>query len=583
MKKLYNRIRVLLSPLIEKIRLVITSFSKKEKVVFLVFVIVLFIGTFGLLIKINNSFMVQVPRHGGSISEGIIGSPRFINPVLSYSSADNDLVALVYSGLMRKDNNDNLIPDLAESYEISKDGLNYTFVLKDKIFFHDGEPITADDIIFTIDKVKDPIIKSPQKINWEGISVSKIDDKTIMFSLKRPYSSFLENTTLGILPAHLWENSPTEINDYNINPIGSGPFKIEKVDKQSNGIINSLELKSFKRFALGKPYIDGITFKFYANESELISALLGGEVEQISSITPKNASILKDKKYTIKSFVLPRIFGLFFNQNKNQIFTNKSVVKAIDLAIDKNRIIQEVLSNYGEKIDGPIPPSMIAYQKIDSGGEISWEENLKKAEEILSKDGWTKGEDGSLVKTKTVKKKKFTESIEFSISTSNTPELAQVAEIIKENLASLGMRVEIKTFEAGNLSQLVIRPREYEALLFGQIVSNESDLSAFWHSSQRKDPGQNIALYTSAKADKILEEAPSIVDENARIKKYIQFEDEIRKDLPAIFIYSPNFIYVVSKNLKGISFEHLAFPADRFSNSYLWYLKTDHVWKVFAK
>ena len=145
------------------------------------------------------------------------------------------------------------------------------------------------------------------------------------------------------------------------------------------------------------------------------------------------------------------------------------------------------------------------------------------------------------------------------------------------------MKVDVKTFEVGNLNQSVIRPRKYDALLFGEIINHESDLFAFWHSSQRKDPGLNVAMYTNAKVDKILEDASITIDEQQRIKKYAQFEAEVKKDMPAIFLYSPNFIYVVSQNLKGLSILNITSPKDRFSNVYLWYTETENVWKIFAK
>ena len=154
--------------------------------------------------------------------------------------------------------------------------------------------------------------------------------------------------------------------------------------------------------------------------------------------------------------------------------------------------------------------------------------------------------------------------------------------MIKQDLASVGMKVDIKTFEIGNLNQTVIRPRKYDALLFGQIINHESDLFAFWHSSQRKDPGLNVAMYTNAKVDKILEDAFITVDEQSRIKKYAQFEDEIKKDMPAVFLYSPDFVYVVSKNLNNLSIDHLVSPKDRLLNSYLWYTQVDNVWKIFS-
>jgi len=160
-------------------------------------------------------------------------------------------------------------------------------------------------------------------------------------------------------------------------------------------------------------------------------------------------------------------------------------------------------------------------------------------------------------------------------------ELARSAAFIQEDLAAIGMRVDVKTFEAGNLNQSVIRPRKYDALLFGQIINHESDLYAFWHSSQRKDPGLNVAMYTNTKVDKILEDAFVTVDEQTRIKKYAQFEDEIKKDMPAVFLYSPKFLYVVAKNLKGLAMDHATLPSDRFSGVYLWYTETDNIWKIF--
>jgi len=585
MENPYNRIRNLKLPSKNELRSAIFSFSKKEWLIFLGLTIVLFISTIIILESINKSFMTGVPMRGGSISEGIIGTPRFVNPILALSDADRDLVSLVYSGLMRKNPDGTLIPDLAEKYEMSKDGLTYTFTLKDKIYFQDGKPITIEDIVFTINEVKDPIIKSPYKANWEGVNIEKIDEKTIKFTLKQPYASFLENTTLGIMPAHLWSGSPMELNNANTNPIGSGPYEVGNVSKQSSGIINYYNLKSFKKFALGNPYIKQITLRFYPNEDDMISALKSGEVDQISSITPANAKILKDTGNRIESSVLPRVFGLFFNQNQAQIFTDKHIIQAIDQAIDKDKIVNEVLEGYGVVIDDPIPPNMIEYQKLSTEDNSSHEEKLKKAEDILLKDGWKKNSDGFLEKTISDKKKKTksTTNIEFSISTGNAPELAKSAELIKQNLESIGMKVDIKTFEIGNLNQSVIRPRNYDALLFGQIINHESDLFAFWHSSQRNDPGLNVAMYTNSKVDKILEDAFITVDEKSRVKKYAQFEDEIKKDMPAVFLYSPDFLYVVSKNLEGLSINHITSPSDRFLNSYLWYTQKDNVWKIFSK
>src|SRR3989344_1124146 len=234
MKNFYNRMRNFKLQKRAALNSAILSFSKKERIIFIVLVVILVISTVSILQSINKSFMVNIPRHGGAVSEGIIGTPRFINPILAFSDADLNLLSLIYSGLMRKTADGALVPDLAEKYEMSPDGLNYTFTLKNGIPFQDGKPVTADDVVFTINEIKDPLIKSSRKINWDGVIIEKIDSKTVKFTLKQPYASFLDNATLGIMPAHIWAGTPMELNDANTNPIGSGPFMINKTNKQSS-------------------------------------------------------------------------------------------------------------------------------------------------------------------------------------------------------------------------------------------------------------------------------------------------------------------------------------------------------------
>ncbi len=317
--------------------------------------------------------------------------------------------------------------------------------------------------------------------------------------------------------------------------------------------------------------------------SELRQALIDKKVEEISSITPLNAENLKERNFQIESATLPRIFGLFFNQNVNHLFTDKAVVSAISQAIDKDKIVRDVLFGYGTPIDSPIPLYVIP--RGDSQNTISTprQDVLKKVEDDLSKAGWKKNADGFLEKTTTDKKNKITTKLEFSISTGNAPELVKTAELIQQDLAAVGIKVEIKSFETGNLNQNVIRPRKYDALLFGQVINRNLDLYAFWHSSQKTDPGLNIALYSNSKVDKILEDAFVSLNEDARVKKYIQFETEIKKDMPAVFLYSPDFIYVVPKNLKEFKVGNIISPSDRYLNAYEWYTETENVWKVFAK
>ncbi|MCG2694493.1 ABC transporter substrate-binding protein [Candidatus Parcubacteria bacterium] len=529
-----------------------------------------------MLYKVNKYFIVEIPAKGGQLVEGSIGSPRFINPLLSISNADRDLTILVYSGLLRATPDGQLINDLAKEYTISEDGLVYDFILKDDIFFHDGNPITTDDVEFTLKSSQDNVIKSPKRANWDGVGVEKINDKQIRFTLKSPYSPFLENTTLGILPKHIWGGIEPEqfaFSQFNVEPIGSGPYKIESLKRNSSGILEKYELVPFKKYILGEPYISKLTINFYPNEEELLNAYNKGYVESINTISPEKAKELETKVVRIETIPLPRIFGVFFNQNKNSVFTHIEVRQALDRALDKDKIVDEVLNGYGIAIDGPIPPASKFFD------EISDDENTKTAIEILENNGWKLNEEG-------IMEKKFNKTVTpliFKIATSNAPELKAVANLVKRQWEEIGAKVTLDIFEIGDLNQNVIRPREYDALLFGEIIGRDMDLFAFWHSSQRNDPGLNISLYANITVDKLLEEVRSIHDEEIKVEKYKKFQSEIRDDLPAIFIYSPEFIYILPEKIKNFSLGQITMPSERFLDIYNWNIKTDKVWKIFSK
>lgn len=570
-----------LSSLKQKIIRAINSFSVKETALF-VFLSAVFLGSLvGIVWKINNSFMVSVPAKGGEITEGVIGAPRFINPLLAISDADRDIASLVYSGLLRADADGALIPDLASKYEVSEDGRTYLFTLRDDAYFHNGDKVTADDVVFTILKAQDSALKSPKRANWEGVSVEKINDLEVKFALKQAYSPFLENATLGILPKNIWKEAGSEqfsFSEFNVLPIGSGPYKITKVKKNSSGIPSYYELSSFKRFVLGAPYINKIIIRFYPNEEALVSAYKKKEIEGMNAIPPNLAVSLKGDGARIESFPLPRIFGIFLNQNQANIFTDKAVREALDVLVDKDSIIEKVIHGYGLKIDGPIPKGGLGYESAEEK-KLTAEERVAAAKKILESAKWKWNK-----KTEKWEKKvgKETRVLQFSLSTGEAPELKDAALIAKENWALAGIKTEIKIFETGDLNQNIIRPRKYDALLFGEIIGRDSDPFAFWHSSQRLDPGLNIALYTNIKADKLLEDARKINDIEKRAEKYSLFQKEIRADVPAIFLYSPEFIYAVPNGVNGLQVGFITVPSERFLSVNKWFIKTNRVWKIFA-
>ncbi|NVN96759.1 hypothetical protein HXX01_00720 [Candidatus Nomurabacteria bacterium] len=571
MHKFLSFIKEFRFPKKQELKDALTSFSKKEYYLFLSILVVAFVSMFVILNNLNNKFLVDVPVSGGAITEGIIGMPTLINPVLAISDADKDMTSLIYSGLMRRDADGNFINDLASSHNVSTDGLIYTFVIKDNATFHDGKKITADDIIFTVNKIKDSAIKSPKRTAWEGISVEKADDKTVVFKLKQPYISFLDNMTTGILPSHIWKNiedSQFGISPFNVKAIGSGPYKFSSVTKNKDGIPEKYVLKRFTNFTLGVPHIKNITIVSYANEKELLGAIQSGAIDQASGISPVNADSLKSNYRVIHTAATPRILGIFYNSLNNKIFADANVVKAFNYALNKQEIVDKVLYGYGTVVESPVPLTIIPSnnEKQDTSTDF-----IKKANDLLEKSGWTMKEDGfrskggttTVTKTKKVGKKTITEKVKvnngplvplaFSLTTGDSKELRYATEIIKTEFEKIGAKVDIqKVYEMGPLNQ-VIRDREYEALFFGQIINQESHLYSFWHSSQRKAPGLNISMYNNVKVDKILEEAQKTMDQEERISKYKDLVLEFNKDLPALLIYSPQFLYVTSSDLNNIN------------------------------
>ena len=559
----------------------IVSFSPRSRLILGVIAVIFAISTAVLFWRLNDLIVVDIAVPGGSLTEGIIGSPRFINPLLAISDADRDLSVLVYSGLMRIGTENRLIPDLAESYSVSADGLTYHFKLKEEIYWHDNEKIDADDVVFTIKKATDPQIKSPKRADWDGVGIVKINDREIEFKLKKPYANFLDNTTMGILPEHLWSKIPAEsfpLSDLNIKPVGSGPFQFDSLKKDDLGMAQTYNLTAFKYFALGKSRLDSLTIKSYPNSDELYADYLLGKIESLGAIAPDRAQKMNSAQ--VMKIPLPRIFGVFLNQNQAKVFTSKEVRQALDLATDKKAIIDKVLFGFGQTVENALPPSSFGFT-LETSNSLY---DPNKAKEILAKAGWKSGINGVLEKRIYINKKDTRlETLSFTILTSDVPELKAVAEQVKEQWSKIGAKVEVKIFEASDLNDNFIRPRKYDALLFGEVLGRHPDPFPFWHSSQRLDPGLNIAQYTNLNADKLLEEIRQATDEKTQLAKYRLFQKEIANDQPAVFIYSPYYLYVLPKSIGGTTFSTISIPAERFSSVHKWYSKTDRIWRFLAQ
>ncbi|HEY4479985.1 MAG TPA: ABC transporter substrate-binding protein [Candidatus Paceibacterota bacterium] len=557
-----------------KIEKVVKKMAPAEKILFSVCAATFAVSALVLLFRVHSSFLVEIPSFGGSFTEGSVGSPRFINPVLAISDTDKDLASLVYAGLIKMDDSGAFVPDLAESYEVLEGGTVYYATLKEDAYFHDGEKVTTDDIIFTLNKITDPTVKSPRAVSWSGVSVEKISDREIRFTLSKSYAPFLEAMTVGILPKHIWEKASSEefpFSEFNINPVGSGPYKIKKVVRNGGGIPTSITLSAFQNYALGSPKIKTINLKFFQNENELYRAYKDREIDSMVGLSPVTAKKLEQENTLSEESSLPRVFGLFFNQNTATVLLNREVREALDVSAPKQQIVDEVLFGFGKPLNGPTPDNVENNPEMAVG-------NMEKAKEILSQSGWSPNEEGVLTK----KTKSGTEILKFAITTSDSPELKSAASILKETWKNLGAEIDIKVFEAGDLSQNIIKGRKYDALLFGEVVSNKSDLYPFWHSSERNDPGLNIALYANITADKLLEEMREDLNVENEREKREALVAEIKSDLPAVFLFSPDLLYVRPEKVKNLSLKNISSPSERFTSIQKWFIETDKVWEIFA-
>lgn len=564
------------------------KFSPLERLALYVCVVILGGSVLFLLAGLNEAVSTEIPASGGALIEGETAPARFVNPILALSQPDQDITELVYSGLMRAQPDGTYIPDLADTYAVSPDGATYTFTIRKNATFQDGTPLTSADVLYTVSLAQNPDIKSPRRADWEGVQVSAPDERTVVFTLPHAYAPFIENTTLGILPKHLWEKvdaASFAFSPLNTHPVGSGPYQVNKVQVDQTGAPTRYDLAPFGNFALGEAHIARISFVFFAQDDDLNKAYAAGEINAIAGPLPSDLPSLLKKDGAVASQALPRVFGVFLNQSKNPMLADASVRAALDAAVDKEGIVQSVLGGYGVAIDGPIPPGVLG-----NPAPATPEENMspapsasstpesfaEAAKKILTKGGW-KFDDaaGTWSKNKT--------TLSIKLATADEPELDATAQAVAAAWRAAGVDVAVQIYPLSDFNNTVLRPRNYDAILFGEVVGRSADLFAFWHSSQRNDPGLNLALYTNAKADTLLSQARGTTDKRQRDELYAQFSALVEKDQPAVFLYAPEFLYIVPRELKGVEIGALTIPSERFLNAYEWYTDTEKVWSFFAR
>lgn len=544
--------------------------SAREKKIIKILSLIIVISAATLIIRLSQTNLKTIPATGGHYIEGVIGLPQYLNPILAKNNdVDLDLTRLIFSGLFKYNKNLELIPDLAKSYEVGPEKLNYKIELKENILWHDGIKLTVDDIIFTFELIKNPQLKNPWFNYFQNTTVKKINEKTIEFILSKPNPEFLKYLTIGILPKHIWQEIPIQqfyLTEYNFKPIGSGLFKFKNLTRDKRGLIKSYTLTRNENFYGKKPYLDEITFRFYSNYEELLPSAQKREINGISYL-PKyfQEKFLSFGFLKVYSLELPHFTAIFFNAKNNEFLNSKTIRKVLAYATNKEKIIHEVLFDEGKIINGPILPQAFGYNP-----EIKkYEYDPDKAIKILENSGWQKNSNGYWQKDNKI--------LEISLTTAQQPNLEKVGELIQKSWQEIGIKTKLITIPLDIMQKEVIIPRNYQALLYGIVQSFDSEPYPLWHSSQIQHPGLNLSGFANQRVDELLEKAQTYPFDEARRKKYFEFQNIISEEVPAIFLYSANYPYLVDKKIKGISVEKINLPADRLNGIEEWYIKTKKI------
>jgi len=380
---------------------------------------------------------------------------------------------------------------------------------------------------------------------------------------------------LKIIPKHIWHTIPPEnfrLSKFNLEPVGNGPYKFEYSESRKNGFITIYRLSTNENFSLKKPFIKEFEVKFYPNETELIDAFNNKKVDGFGGVNPKNISKI-ELNHKVLEKPVTQYYAIFLNKETHPSLEDKDILEALMLSINKERIVEEVFNGKASLINQPILPIIPGY---DKSTELNSGFSLEKASEILDEGKWKINEETGIREKKS---RNETLALNYSIVVPDLEFLNETAKLIKEDWGKIGVQLNIITISPLDIINEVIKNRNYQMLIFGNILKNNPDIFAFWHSSERFYPGLNLALYNNKKVDDLLESIRKNSDEELRKEELTDLQSLINKDRPALFLYSPTYVYAAPKSFGGFDQDSINMPSDRFKNVHEWYLETTRTFK----
>lgn len=509
-----------------------------------------------------------VPAPGGEFTEGALGQPEYVNPVTATTETDLGLVKMIYSN----------VNDVADKIQASSSGKIWTVRLKENLHWQDGQKLTSDDVIFTVEAIQDRDSNSPQFQSWQGVTVARSSELELQFTLAAPYAFFGDNLkNLYILPKHLFADAPPgnwRLSDYNLKPVGSGPYQFVSYDRQPDGFISGYHLAAWGGSFPIKPLIQNFDFQFFRDEDSLIKNFMSGQIDGFAPASPADFGQI-GRPFNLFAWRTPGYYAVFWNQSKNLALQDIAVRRTLSLAVDRDALVKELGAPSSEVRNwesdyGPVPPGATYFSDLQPPTS-----DLNTASATLDSAGWKMGPDG--IRVKTIQKTDVPLAVNLTVPQIDF--LVKTANALKDAWQKIGARVNIVTDSPNTIDADYIENRGYEALLFGNILGPSSDLYSFWDSSQRFSPGLNLAIYGNANVDALIESARQSMNEASRTQKFADAQNQIVSDFPAAFLYSPNDLYIADKNIQGITPDLLPDPSDRFREVPQWYLETARVLK----
>lgn len=554
--------------MLTRARQLITTFTPRERRVFFGAIIVFAMTLFGISVRYTLTHTTIVPADGDIYIEGAIGQPVLINPVFSGASdIDRDISMLVFADLVA----------LSETVTASENGRVWTATLKKELRWSDGEALTTDDVLFTLETIQDIAARSPLFPAWQGVIAERMSEREVKFTLKTPYAFFADNLkNLRIIPRHIFGNIPAanlRLSNYNLEPVGSGPYAFLRYKKRKDGFITDYILEKNPYYASTTPHITEFRFKFFTNPAEMLRAFNRFE---ISGFGGRDAGDLKNVTvgYDARYLDIPRYYALFFNTGLHPALKEHDVREALARGTNRDAIIAGLFNGMHRVIPvyGPLTASMPGYDAAQYADEIS---NPAEAQKLLDKAGWKLGADG-------VREKMFGRNmvkLDFDLVTPQVQFLVDAANILKNQWATIGVKTTLIVMPTEDIAANVLKTRNYQMLIFGNILDMNPDLFAFWHSTERFSPGLNLSVYENKTVDALLESIRKDMNEESRLENLGKLQKLILNDRPAIFLFNPAYLYVTTKQLKGFDASVAATPANRFDGVAAWHFRTKRAWK----